>query len=178
MANQRLSSRYANSILQLAQESNILSDIFTDMQFIKSTIDGSKELNSMLNSPIVSAEIKTNVLTKIFGENVKELTSKFMNLLVSKSREGFLLEICDTFIAEYNKINKIADVTLVTAIPATETMMKEVTDFLTKSGKYSKVSISQEVDPKIIGGFILKMDDQLLDNSIQRKLQKVRKEFA
>lgn len=178
MANQRLSSRYANSILQLAQENNSLSDIFSDMLLIESTIEESKELHSMLNSPIINAEIKSNVLTKVFGGNIKELTSNFVNLLVTKGRESFLKEIATTFIAEYNKMNKVADVTLVTAIKATDAIVKEVTDFLTKSSKYSKVSIKQEVDPKIIGGFILKMDDQILDNSIQRKLQKIRKEFA
>ncbi|MFT4644762.1 MAG: F-type H+-transporting ATPase subunit delta [Planctomycetota bacterium] len=175
MANQRLSSRYANSILQLAKEGNILTDVFSDMQLIKKTITDSKDLKLMLNSPIVSAKDKTVVLTKVFGGNVKDLTTKFLSLLISKGREGFLLEISNEFIAEYNSIHKIADITLLTAIPATVKIVEEVTSLLTKSGTYSKVSIKQEVDPKIIGGFVLKMDDQLLDNSIQRKLQVIKK---
>lgn len=178
MANQRLSSRYANSLLQLAQESNTLNEIFTDIQNIDATITENKDLASMLNSPIIKSKIKTTVLNKVFGAEVKELTTNFLNLLVSKGREGYLQEICKSFIEEYNKINKIADVTLVTAIPATDAIVKEVTDFLTKSGKYSKVSIKQEVDSNIIGGFILKMGDQLLDNSVQRKLQVIRKELV
>tara|TARA_B110000037_G_C17099506_1_gene497421 strand:- start:1847 stop:2386 length:540 start_codon:yes stop_codon:yes gene_type:complete len=177
MANHRLSSRYANSVLQLAKEGNVLTDIFSDMQLIKDTITDSKDLHAMLNSPIVSAKDKIIVLTKVFGGNVKDLTTKFLNLLISKNREGHLLEITNEFIVEYNKIHKIADIILVTAIPATAKIVQEVTNLLTKSGSYSKVSIKQEVDPKIIGGFVLKMDDQLLDNSIQRKLQVIKKEL-
>ena len=177
MANQRLSSRYANSLLQLAKEANSLNDIFADVKLIDKTISESKDLASMLNSPIISSKIKSNVLSKVFGGNVKELTSNFLKLLVSKGREDYLQEICKSFIEEYNKMNKIADVTLVTAIPATDKIVKEVTDFLTKSGKYSKVSIKQKIDKSIIGGFVLKMGDQLLDNSIQRKLQVIRKEL-
>ena len=178
MANQRLSSRYANSLLTLAQEAGSLNDIFADIQNIEATISESKDLASMLNSPIISATIKTNVLSKVFGGSVKELTTKFLNLLVSKGRESYLQEICKSFIAEYNSINKIADVTLVTAIPATDKIVKELTDFLTKSENYSKVSITQEVDPTIIGGFVLRIGDKLLDNSIQRKLQVIRKELV
>ncbi len=178
MANQRLSSRYANSLLSLAKDANSVDAIFNDMQSIEETISTSDDLASMLNSPIISSTIKTNVLTKVFSKNVKELTSNFLKLLISKGRENYLQEICKSFIAEYNEINKIADVTLVTAIPATDKIVKEVSDFLTKSESYSKVSITQEVDPTIIGGFILKMGDKLLDNSIQRKLQKIRKELV
>lgn len=177
MANQRLSSRYANSILQMAKEGNVLTDVFADMQLIKETTAGSQDLQLMLKSPIVSAKNKTEVLTKIFGGNVKDLTTKFLNLLISKGRESYLLEICNEFIVAYNSIHKIADVTLVTAVPATAKIVEEVTNLLTKSGSYSKVSIKQEVDPSIIGGFVLKMDDQLLDNSIQRKLQVIKKEL-
>lgn len=177
MANQRLSSRYANSLLQLAQESNSLNDIFSDVKLINDSIVGSEELSSMLNSPIINSTIKNTILEKIFGGKVKTLTSKFLKLLLSKGREAYLQEITTTFIKEYNRINKIANVTLVTAIPATDKIVKEVTSFLTKSEKYSKVSITQEVDSKILGGFILKMGDQLLDNSISRKLQVIRKEL-
>ena len=155
MANQRLSARYANSILQLATEGNILKDIFSDMQLIDESITGSKDLQLMLNSPIINAEDKSSVLSKVFGGKVKDLTSKFLNLLVSKGREKFLQEICNTFIASYNAMHKIADVTLVTAIPATDKIVKEVTSLLTKAGTYNEVSIKQEVDSSIIGGFIL-----------------------
>lgn len=178
MANHRLSSRYANSILQLAKEGNILTDVFTDMQLIKNTITNSKELQLMLKSPIVPSKNKTAVLNKIFDGNVKDVTSKFLKLLISKGRESFLQEISTEFIVAYNKMHKIADVTLVTATPATEKIVTEVTNLLTKTGAYSKVSIKQVIDPSIIGGFVLKMDDQLLDNSIQRKLQVIRKELV
>ena len=177
MANQRLSSRYANSILQIATENSILDKVFGDMQMILASIQGSAELQMLLKSPIIKSEDKTKALTAIFSGKIEKATSDFLNLLVAKGRESFLAEICSSFIAEYNQMHKIAAVTLVTAIPATDEIMKEVTNLLTKSGNYSKVSIHQEVDASIIGGFILKMEGQLLDNSIQRKLRDVKKQL-
>lgn len=177
MANQRLSSRYANSILQIAKDSNVLDKVFADMQMMQTSIQDSAELQMLLKSPIIKGEDKAKALTAIFSGKVEKATSDFLNLLVVKGRESFLAEICTSFIEEYNNLHKIADVTLVTAIPATETIMKEVTALLTKSGNYSKVSIRQEVDASIIGGFILKMDGQLLDNSVQRKLNVVKKQL-
>ena len=177
MANQRLSSRYAISILQIATVNNILDKVFADMQMILASIQGSAELQMLLKSPIIKSDDKTKALTAIFSGKIEKATLDFLNLLVSKGRESFLAEICSSFISEYNHAHKIAAVTLVTAIPATDDIMKEVTNLLTKSGNYSKVSIHQEVDASIIGGFILKMEDQLLDNSIQRKLRDVKKQL-
>lgn len=177
MANQRLSSRYANSILQIAKENKSLDKIFADMQMIQNSINDSADLQMLLKSPIIKSEDKAKALTAIFSGKVEKESSDFLKLLVTKGRESYLAEICSSFIAEYNNEHKVADVTLVTAIPATEAIMNEVTSLLTKSGKYNKVSINQEVDPAIIGGFILKMDDQLLDNSVQRKLNVVKKQL-
>lgn len=177
MANQRLSSRYANSIFQLAKENKSLDKVFADMQMILDSINGSADLQILLKSPVIKKEDKTKSLEAIFSGKIEKETSTFLNLLVAKGRESFLSEIATTFIADYNEMHKIAHVTLITAIPATDTIVKDVTSLLTKSGKYSKVSIIQEVDPEIIGGFIIKMDDQLLDNSIQRKLSVVKKQL-
>lgn len=177
MSNQRLSSRYASSLFQLATESKKLEETLADMNFIAASISGSTDLKSMLKSPIIKGADKSSVLNKIFSGKIQELTNKFLGLLVSKGRESYLAEICTAFIEEYNKVNKIADITLITAIEATDKIVEEVTSLLTKSGNFSNVVIKKEVDPSIIGGFILKMDDQLLDNSVQRKLQIVKKEL-
>lgn len=177
MANQRLSSRYANSILQIAKDGKSLDKVFADMQMIQTSIEDSADLQMLLKSPVIKKEDKSNALNVVFSGKVEKETLDFLKLLVVKGRESYLKEICASFIEEYNTMHKIASVTLVTAIPATESIMKEVTDLLTKSGKYNKVSISQEVDSTIIGGFILKMDDQLLDNSILRKLNVVKKQL-
>ncbi|MGB0884955.1 MAG: ATP synthase F1 subunit delta [Chitinophagales bacterium] len=177
MSNQRLSSRYASSIFQLASESNKIEEVLTDIKLIAASISGSNDLKSLLKSPIIKADDKNSILNKIFSGKVNELTSKFLSLLISKGRESYLAEICVSFIEEYNATNKIADITLITAIEATDKIVAEVTSLLTKSGNFSNVVIKKEVDPSIIGGFILKMDDQLLDNSVQRKLQIVKKEL-
>ena len=177
MANLKLTSRYANSLMQIAKEKNSVEAIFTDMVMIADTIKGSKEFEVFLKSPIVSAENKKSIMTKIFQSKVNNDTLGFLNLLVEKGREPFLNEVCSAFIATYNNMHKIADITLITAVTATENMVNEVTQLLKQSGNYSKVAIKQEVDENLIGGFILKMDDQLLDNSIQRKLKNIKKEL-
>ena len=94
MANQRLSSRYANSILQIAQESKSLDKVFGDMEMISESISGSTDLQSMLKSPIISPENKASVLDKIFSSKVEKSTAGFLKLLVTKGRESHLQEIC------------------------------------------------------------------------------------
>lgn len=177
MANQKLSSRYANALMQLAAEANLLDKVFENMQLLRNSIADSKDLALLLKSPIVKGKDKIAVLDKAFQSKIEELSTKFLHLLVNKGRESYLSEICEAFINAYNAQHKIAKVTLTTAIPATEKIIAEVTTLLTQSGKYNKVAITQKVDESIIGGFILKMDDQLLDNSIQHKLRVIKKEL-
>ena len=102
-----VASRYAKSLLELAQEEKVLNTIYTDMVLIYNTISNNYDLSLLLKSPIVNTDKKQNILNSIFNKDISELSSRFLGLITSKKREYLVIEIASSFINQYKKINNI-----------------------------------------------------------------------
>src|SRR5689334_16429619 len=112
MPNPRLASRYAKSLLDLAVEKGQLEQVYNDINYLKQLTGGSRELVSMLRSPVVSADKKQSVLDAVTKDSISEMTAAFNRLLIAKSREGELPEIITAFISQYKEKKGIQIVTL------------------------------------------------------------------
>ena len=177
MLSPRLASRYAKSILSLAKEHGSLEETVKDVRLLEETLEGSKELRLMLKSPIIPSDKKEKVMSLLFSSQLSDLTYKFINLLVLKGREKHLVEMVHSFMELYNKANHIVKATLITAIPVDKKTVEEVRSLLLSNKRTESVEIQTKVDPTIVGGFVLKYGDMLLDNSVERKLQLIKKQI-
>lgn len=177
MAGIRIASRYAKSLLDLAVETNSLEEVFGDINTIKGTLDGSPELTNMFKSPIISGAKKDSICKTIFDGKISALSSKFLSLLITKKREDNLSEITTSFIDQYNEMNRVVSAKIITATAANEEFLAKVKQQLTEATGVDKVSLETEVDPALLGGFVLKYEDKLIDNSVARKLSNLKKEF-
>lgn len=177
MLSPRLAIRYAKSILGLAKERNSLDEVVKDMRLMQETLDGSKDLRIMFRSPIIPSDKKEKIVHEIFAKRLSELTYKFIHLLVVKGREKHIDEMVDSFIEQYNKENHIVKATLTTAVPVDQKTVEELRALLMTDKETESVEMITEVDPTIVGGFVLKHGDLLLDNSVERKLQLIKEQI-
>lgn len=172
----RISSRYAESVLELAQEQNVADQLKADMVLFKETYEGSRELRVMLKNPIISTGKKNSVLTALFGSKMQELTARFFALICRKNREGLLYDIALEVIALYNKQAGVVSAQVRTALPLSDTLRAE---FVRASEKISgmRVELEEKVDPEVIGGFVLRVGDRQIDSSIQSSLRQLQNSF-
>lgn len=177
MPNPRLAGRYAKSILGLAVEKDQLEAVYNDMIFLKSVTDMSKDFVVMLQSPVIKSDKKQHILDAVTKNRVSSLTSAFNTLLIKKGRESDLPEIISAFIGQYNAIKGIHKVKLVTAEPASEELKRSIIEKLKKEANLEHIELETKVDNKIIGGFILEFNNNLLDASVLRDLNDVKKQF-
>jgi F-type H+-transporting ATPase subunit delta len=177
MLSPRLAHRYAKSILDLAEDRNSLDELVVDMRLLQETLDGSKDLRVMLKSPVIPSDKKEKVLHEIFSKRLSELSYMFINLLVRKGREKHIDEMVDSFMELYNKKNHIIKAKLTTAVPVDQQTVDTLIALLMTEEGTKSVEISTEVDPTIIGGFVLQHGDLLLDNSVERRLQLIKEQI-
>jgi len=171
MANFRIATRYAKSILDLGIEQNTLEGIYNDMVTLK-------EAMSNRESPIIKASKKISVFKAIFGDSLSKTTGMFFDLLAKKGRESELPEITTAFLQQYKKYKKISEIKLTTASPMSESALNTIKATLLQSDATDQeVEITTDVDPDLIGGFVIEMEDKLYDASIAHKLRGVRKQF-
>src|SRR5215470_14200370 len=128
MPNPRLASRYAKSLVDLALEKGELEKVFADMQWLQQVIKGSRDFANLLRSPIIKVDKKEKIVEAIIGSRVTNITSLFVNLLISKGRETNLPEIITSFISQYKEHKNIYPVKLTTAAPINESLKKTFID--------------------------------------------------
>lgn len=170
----RVTSRYAKSVLTLADEKNILEEVKDDMVGIINLCDANNDILLFLNSPIIAHETKERILKTIFSGKFNELTMSFVTLLTKKGREGALYEISKAFLAQYNLKKGIQKATVYTAAKLDAKLKTSFEELVAKSLD-KKVELKEEVREDLIGGYILRVDDQQIDSSIKSKLQQVKK---
>lgn len=177
MQNPRLASRYAKSLIDLAVEQNSLEDTLKDVQLLSNVCSQSREFCVMLRSPVVSPDKKEAIVEAVFNDRMHTLTKAFMNLLVNKGREGYLPEIAMAFIDQYKQMKNIRTVKLTTAAPVNDSVKEAIRTKVAASMPGQQVDMNVSIDPELIGGFVLEMDDRLIDASVRRDLQDIRKKF-
>jgi F-type H+-transporting ATPase subunit delta len=177
MQNPRLAARYAKSLLDLAIEQNSLDATLTDMQLLDGICDQSREFCNVLRSPIINIDKKAEILKAVLLNRTSTLTTAFTILLVNKGREAALPEIAKAFIQQYRHLKNIKSVTLTTAHPVSDTVKDAILSRIAGNLTGSSVDLKTEVNPDLIGGFVLEMEDKLYDASVLRDLKDIKAQF-
>lgn len=176
MKEARAAIRYAKAILNLAIDSKNESAVNDDMLLIASTIVENHELEVVLKSPVIKSADKMKVLKAMFKGKVNNISLGLFNLLKENKRIAMLQSIAKqyTIIYDFHKNTSVAKVT--TAVPITAAIEKQV---LAKIVELTgdKANLENEVNPDILGGFILRVGDVQYDASISNHLNELKKEF-
>jgi F-type H+-transporting ATPase subunit delta len=173
MNDSKISVRYSRALFQSAVEKDLLDKVYQDMLFI-SELCRMNEVKEVLESPVILPSRKKTILFTLLEKNVQPLTLSLIALLVKNGREDHLPAVARVFNDESLKYRGITESTLTTAMPVNDSVRKEIKDLISSVFE-TKVELKETIDSEIIGGFILRVNDNYIDASVKSKLRKVRK---
>ena len=171
MADIKAASRYVKSLLNLAVEKGALEQVHSDMIAFDKVLSENRALLTALRSPIIKHYKKKNILEALFRGRFNDLTLSFFRIITEKNREGLLPLIAKEFHHAYNEHQGVGRASVVTAVPLDSELREELIAVAKKVVGKTKVELKEEVDPTIIGGFILNAGSQQIDSSIKHKLK-------
>ena len=174
MADQRVASRYAKSLLDLGKEMGTLETVKEDMDLLSKTVAESRELRLLLRNPIVKHDKKLAILTAIFQGKVSAMTMQFFTILTQKNREAALESVGTEFQVQYNAQRGIQTAVVTSATPLTPASRAEIEQLVMKQTGLAQVKLTEKVDADLIGGFVLRVGDQQIDDSVRTNLRKLR----
>ncbi len=178
MSVKRIASRYAKSLLDLSVERNETEQVLADMQGFKKALE-SRDLKNLIKSPIISEGKKKQVFDAIFRDKFGKTTMAFIDLILNKTREAYLPSIAEEFIVQYNMMKRISTATLTVASQITDQQLNDIKSKLQASKiTLDNLDVNVEVNPEIIGGFVLEIGDMRYDSSAKHKLDQLKKEFT
>ncbi len=172
-----VAARYAKSLIELAKEKNVVEAVYEDMKLFKDTADKNRGLMLALKSPVVRHEKKLAILKAIFQDKVNPVSFSIFTIITKKNRESILDAIADEFITAYNEYQGIQKATVITSTPLTEELRKQFNNIVaTATGK--TVELEEKVDPSLIGGYLLRVNDRQIDASLRSRLNELKLQLA
>jgi F-type H+-transporting ATPase subunit delta len=168
--------RYAKALYQVGEETGKLEVLKTNIDTLITTIKESIEFKELLNSPVIKTSEKTRLFNELFSKNFDPVIIMFFNLLAKNKREQFLYSMCLNFLQIFRDKQGIKEAIITTAQPLEKIYSDEILKFLKKKFKLN-IELTQQVNPDLIGGFKLRIDDEQIDASISSKLRKIKNEL-
>lgn len=176
MFEERISYRYAKAILDTARESNLEDVLFRDFQFVDKVFSTS-ELISMARKPIVPLPKKKHIYKEIFSNKISDLALSSIFFLTDKGRDYLIRSI----ISQYQKlyyINKgFLPVEIFFAVEVSDEIKNRIINKIEENTS-KKIVPKIAINPNIIGGFILKIDDWVYDASLKNKVNALYEELT
>ncbi len=177
MAHTKVGSRYAKAFLGLVAEKGKLDVAIKDMELVHKTISENRELAVLLKSPVVNTDKKVSIFNSIFKKHVSDVTMLYLELIAKNRRESALAEIAESFIAQYKTMKGITTAVVTSAAVLTDAAKKRIEELVQKEVG-GTVELETQINPELIGGFVLRIGDQQLDTSILSKVNGLKQEFG
>jgi F-type H+-transporting ATPase subunit delta len=189
----KIATPYAEAFFQLALNVYLDSEnpqdfyqLTVDMQSLYDLIISSPELAKFLENPLHSEELKKDVLQKCLQKDLNKNTLNFINLLVDKKRIQYIEQICKKFLDKAYDFVCVKFVQVWSAVPLTEqqtaALTKKLTDMIgpiamEPYSRQANVRLTMQIDPQLLGGFIIKIDSKIIDCSLKGDIKRLGKQL-
>jgi F-type H+-transporting ATPase subunit delta len=172
-----VATQYAQAALELAAQSKTtgLDEIVgNDLSAIGQILEQNPDLMLLLGHPSVPAEEKRALLIKLFALKANDLTVRLLELLNDKRRLNLLPKIASQYQILLKERQQITTAKLVCSDPISEKSLADIKAQLTEH-LGEKLDLEISVDRSLIGGYLLRLGDQVIDGSIKAKLRAIEK---
>lgn len=172
----RVASRYAKSLLDLSSDNGVLAEVHQDMLLINKTVLENRQFELLLRNPVVQNDKKQAILKALFKGKIHSMTGKFLDIIGSKSREDHIPAIALEFLRQYRAKKGISRAEVVTTFPLTPELRERFRAIVAEMTG-NKVELLEKIDPTLLGGYVLRVGDRQIDESIRTKLEELEAEF-
>ncbi|MCR5579766.1 MAG: F0F1 ATP synthase subunit delta [Prevotella sp.] len=167
-----ISVRYARALLKSATDAKIEDAVYAEMQQLARSYVEVPQLRFTIDNPMLSKDKKEALLLTAVGQKPSDLTKAFVQLVLKEDRESVMQFIANSYVTLYRQQKNVIRGRLITAAAvssATEQKMRQMAESKTNG----TVEFETEVNPDIIGGFILEYDTYRMDASVKSKLNSI-----
>jgi F-type H+-transporting ATPase subunit delta len=169
----RVGIRYSKALFQLAKEQHKLEQVESELVMLSGLIKSNRDLKNMLVNPLITAAKKVEIVARIFKGKLDALTFNFVILICRNKRSDLLQEIIDQFrerVLEEQGTWQGQIFSAQALAPAQiDSISRRIMDLTGKT-----VILQSQVDQKLLGGFIVKIKDTIIDLSIRGQLDRLR----
>jgi F-type H+-transporting ATPase subunit delta len=165
--------RYAKALYEVAAESGITEQAIAELKEAV-TVLAHPELELVLSHPNIDANVKTDLLLRIFEGKVSEAVLNLLRLLVERKRVLLIPAVCDEFVRIAGEALGRTEAVVYSPMPLSEQETASIqARFGAVTGK--TIQVTNIVDQSLLGGIKVRIGDTLYDGSLSGKLKRLEK---
>ena len=162
--------RYAKALFELADEKDIVEQIYTDLHDFSSILEQQERVHALFHSIDTQISAKQQIFDDLLKEKSSPYFLNFIKVIFQKRRENLFPQIIKEYDMLYDKMLNRVNAKIISAVALQESTTEKITTALSQTLN-STVILETAVDPHILGGFQLLVQDEILDASLKRKLE-------
>ena len=165
-----IARRYATALADFAAANGEERRVYDEVRHLAAVYRTDPSLRDALLSPVLSAAAKEALF--------RQVLDGFVSLVLRRRREKYLCFMLHSYVSLYKQRHGILDATLTTAAPVADEEADRIAGLMQMRTRSREVRLRRETDPSLIGGFVLRFDDLLVDASLVRQLDTLRRGFG
>jgi len=162
---------YSEVLFDLAEQGGQINTVQEEIAVVRQILRREPDFAALLGSEIVKGDEKIEILRRVFGGRLSELTVNFLGVLARRGRIGFLSSISDRFESLADEYHHRQPVEVTVAKEPDAQFIEKLKSDLADALK-SEVKLSIRVDPSLIGGVVVRKDDVMIDGSVRSSLER------
>lgn len=175
MNDSKISVRYAKALFESALSKDVLDVVRSNMEEVQAVCKV-KEFDYLLHSPVIGESQKIEAVKEILDKRVHPLTMSLLNLVFENGRENYIPAIARNYVDLYKKHKGIKSATITSATALPKEVSTKIVDVIQKALGLS-VELETKENADLIGGFVIRIDDQQYDASVANSLKNVKKQL-
>ncbi len=167
-----ISVRYARALLKSATDAKQEDKVYQEMMTVARSYVEVPQLRHTIDNPMLPKDRKQALLLTAAGQEPSLLTQNFIGLVLKEDREDVMQFMANSYVTLYRKQKNVIRGKLTTAARVsaeTEQKMRQMVESKTQG----TVEFETEVNPDIVGGFILEYDTFRMDASVKQRLKTI-----
>ena len=167
---------YARSLFEVAQEQGKLDVVREELGQITEALEENAELRLFFYSPYFSTDEKRDGLRRTVTD-ADPMTMNVLDILVENHRLPVLPRLRREYERRWREANNLLPVTVTSAVQLDDAVVERIGDEIGRQTGRT-VELTREVDPSIVGGFVVRVGNAILDASIKNRLDNLRKQIV
>jgi len=171
----KITAPYARALYDLTVDRGNLYQITRDFQSLKTFLEKTEELTNLLENPLISLEVKKNVITKLLKYQVHKETFAFLMILLKRNRINLMQAAVNSYLDLIYGTAAIKLINISTSYSFTGRQRHRLIRKIRKLTNSKQIKLEFVLEPNLIGGFLLTTNSKMVDFTIKNQLQELAK---
>lgn len=174
----QVSKTYGSALFEVALEKQTLDTTLEEVLFVKQTFLENEDLIKLLLHPNIEKDEKIKVVENIYKGKVSNELTGLMVMIVSKGHQKDMVSVFDYVINAIKEEKRIGVAYISSAIALSNEQKAKIEQKLLATTKYQTIEGIYQVDPSLIGGLVIRIQDTVVDSSLKTQIANLSKSLV